>query len=314
MVRPALIFLFMLVVFFAVGLWVLENSKNNQMPLYQLAKVAEQIKVEPRVITPLPLRDFLESDVKNLSIAGVLSETNKQRSLQKLSPLALNDRLNAVASRKLNDLFSRQYFDHLSPDGLGPGDLAVEAGYSYMLVGENLALGLFAGDASLVGAWMNSPGHRENIMHPSFTEIGIAVGKGTYAGTATWIAVQTFGQPLTVCPTPNPAYKQTYEQSKAAYDALVAQLEKQGVELEAEKVSLEKLAIQIEKLEAQRQSEAAAARRSEYNKRVNDYETARILFNSLLTNQTDQSSALNTLIDQLNKQIVLYNQCVSQSI
>ena len=49
-------------------------------------------------------------------------------------------------------------------------------------------------------AWMNSPGHRANILNPHFQEIGVAVGKGMYEGHETWIAVQSFGMPLSACP------------------------------------------------------------------------------------------------------------------
>lgn len=158
------------------------------------------------VVTPGPLRvsqeiSVVPSTVHALSAGGVLSFTNAARANSSaLSALARNETLDRAAQIKLDDMFGRQYFEHVSPIGVGPADLAKTVGYAYVIVGENLALGNFENDEKLVDAWMNSPGHRANILNTHYREIGIAVGKGIYEGKETWLAVQSFGMPLSACP------------------------------------------------------------------------------------------------------------------
>src|SRR6185369_15716694 len=117
-----------------------------------------------------------------------------------LPALKENALLDKAAKKKLDDMFAQQYFEHINPQGKGPSDLAKSVGYDYIAIGENLALGNFKNDAELVQAWMDSPGHRANILNKQYTEIGVAVGQGTYEGKKTWLAVQEFGRPTSSCP------------------------------------------------------------------------------------------------------------------
>lgn len=137
----------------------------------------------------------------------VLSYTNVERSSRGLPVLAENTMLSLAAARKLQDLFAYQYFAHESPSGKDVSDLVDETGYRYITVGENLALGDFASSKAVVDAWMNSPGHRANILSKNYSEIGIAVGKGEYKGSKTWIAVQSFGLPRSACPASDQALR-----------------------------------------------------------------------------------------------------------
>lgn len=139
-----------------------------------------------------------------LPVEEVLRLTNKERTDRRLSSLTENSTLKAVAQKKLLDLFTKQYFAHESPDGKQASDLAKEAGYDFLMVGENLAVGTFDTPEELVRAWMESKGHRENILNKNYQEIGIAVGAGRFFpapfnGRKVWIAVQTFGTPKSVC-------------------------------------------------------------------------------------------------------------------
>ena len=68
-------------------------------------------------------------------------------------------------------------------------------------------MGNFKNDQDLVSAWLNSPGHRANILNTRFTEIGTAVLKGFYEGREVWMAVQEFGLPLSSCPNPDSKVK-----------------------------------------------------------------------------------------------------------
>lgn len=182
------------------------------------------------VVAPGPLdarSEASQSMVGALSLLGTIAETNKARAQNGgLPPLVHNETLDRDAQIKLDDMFAKQYFEHVSPTGVGPATLAKRVGYEYVIVGENLALGDFGGDAKLVDAWMNSPGHRANILNTHYQEIGVAVGKGMYAGRMTWLAVQSFGMPLSACPAIDAKLKETIDakndqiaQMRAAVDA-----------------------------------------------------------------------------------------------
>ncbi len=136
-----------------------------------------------------------------ITATEIIVLTNMERAnVAGLPPLQENVLLDAAAAIKLNDLFKEQYFAHISPSGVGPGDLAIEAGYNYVVEGENLAEGDFMSTQNLMDAWMASPGHRANILNDRYTNIGVAVGKGMYKGQEVWMAVQEFGKPLSSCP------------------------------------------------------------------------------------------------------------------
>ncbi len=140
------------------------------------------------------------NDVK-LSIKDVISETNRNRAENgSLRSLNENSKLDLSAQLKLQDMFKQQYFEHVSPDGVGVSDLGSKVSYGYIIIGENLALGNFKNGKALVDAWMASPGHRANILNEKYTEIGVAVDHGMYQGQDIWLAVQHFGLPRSACP------------------------------------------------------------------------------------------------------------------
>ncbi len=112
-------------------------------------------------------------------------------------------------------MFENQYFAHDSPSGVKVGDLADTVGYDFIAIGENLALGNFENDEALVQAWMDSPGHRANILNSRYQEIGVAVLKGTFEGRTTWLAVQHFGLSVAVCPQPDETIKINIESSQS---------------------------------------------------------------------------------------------------
>ncbi len=174
------------------------------------------------VSAPPPLRSAAEAASAHLTQDGVLYWTNQNRKANGDAELKYNAALNAAAQTKLKDMFAKQYFEHVSPDGVDPGKLAGQSGYLYLMVGENLALGNFKDDQALVQAWMDSPGHRANILEPKYVEIGIAVGQGMYQGHRTWIAVQEFGRPQSACPKPDSALAAQITDGKARLDQLEA--------------------------------------------------------------------------------------------
>lgn len=128
----------------------------------------------------------------NISIQDVVALTNQKRAESGLPALALNQSLSAAAYTKGRDMIDRDYWAHVSPDGVQPWKFFSDFGYKYRYAGENLARD-FSTAGSAVDAWMNSPTHKENILNPKYKEIGIGVVEGDLAGSDTTIIVQFFG-------------------------------------------------------------------------------------------------------------------------
>ncbi len=132
----------------------------------------------------------------DITVDKVLSQTNQIRGQGSLKSLQYSDRLSQAAVAKGQDMFANQYWAHTSPSGREPWDFIRAVGYGYRVAGENLARDFDTTD-TMMQAWMASPTHRENIMHPRYQEIGIAVIDGTLNGVETTLVVQMFGLPIT---------------------------------------------------------------------------------------------------------------------
>ena len=126
--------------------------------------------------------------------------TNSDRTAYGLSGLKVNPLLEKAALMKAEDMAARGYFAHNSPDGKAPWYWIEQAGYAYVYAGENLAID-FNESRDIENAWMNSPGHRANILNPRYTEVGIAMKEGVFEGKPTVFVVQMFASPK-VKPTP----------------------------------------------------------------------------------------------------------------
>lgn len=180
---------------------------------------------QPSLATPGPLRGPTVR-AGELARAGVIHWTNVQRTRAGVKALKEVAALDAAADAKVLDMFRRQYFAHVSPTDESIGDIVKRKGYAFILVGENLALGGFAGDQDVVEAWMKSPGHRANILNARFTEIGVGVGKGTFEGRETWLAVQVFALPRSACPAVDARLDDRIAEGKAAYERLTAEADR----------------------------------------------------------------------------------------
>ncbi len=121
--------------------------------------------------------------------------TNQDRSNLNLNTLTVNSLLEKAAQMKADDMASRGYFAHNTPDGKTPWYWLNKAGYVYLYAGENLAVN-FEESEDVQNAWMNSEGHRKNILDSKFKEIGIATSTGVYKGRTATFVVQMFGTPL----------------------------------------------------------------------------------------------------------------------
>ncbi|MCX4966741.1 sigma-70 family RNA polymerase sigma factor [Streptomyces sp. NBC_00654] len=113
---------------------------------------------------------------------------NAERAKEGCGPVRGNGLMSTAAQRHSADMASRDYFAHTSPDGTDPGDRLTAAGYRWSTYGENIAKGQRT-PAEVMSSWMNSPGHRANILNCSFEEIGVGM-RSTGSGPV-W--TQNFG-------------------------------------------------------------------------------------------------------------------------
>jgi uncharacterized YkwD family protein len=108
--------------------------------------------------------------------AKVVELTNAERAKNGLSPLQMDTQLMAAAREKSEDMKTNQYFSHTSPTFGSPFDRLKALGISYQSAGENIAKGQKTAE-EVVEAWMNSEGHRANILDSNFTHIGVGYVK-----------------------------------------------------------------------------------------------------------------------------------------
>ncbi|GGS21374.1 hypothetical protein GCM10010252_70710 [Streptomyces aureoverticillatus] len=118
----------------------------------------------------------------------VLSLVNTERQKAGCGPLSSNSKLATAAQRHSADMQARDYFSHTSPDGTDPGKRITAAGYQWSTYGENIARGQQTA-SSVMNSWMNSEGHRANILNCSFKEMGVGIQQGD--GGPWW--TQVFG-------------------------------------------------------------------------------------------------------------------------
>ncbi|CAM5343878.1 RNA polymerase sigma factor OS=Streptomyces glaucescens OX=1907 GN=SGLAU_30880 PE=3 SV=1 [Streptomyces glaucescens] len=113
---------------------------------------------------------------------------NEERAAAGCAPLTEDPQLNQAAQGHSEDMAARGFFDHTNPDGADPGRRTTAAGYAWSTYGENIARGQQTPEA-VMESWMNSPGHRANILNCSFEDIGVGVHDGS--GGPWW--TQNFG-------------------------------------------------------------------------------------------------------------------------
>lgn len=118
--------------------------------------------------------------------------TNNSRLKEGLNALIVNDKLALAAQEKAEDMFAKEYFEHVSPDGTVPWHWFDVAGYDYAYAAENLAIDFITAEGAH-SAFMKSTGHRENILGANYKEIGIAVVSGKFDGRDSIIIVEEFG-------------------------------------------------------------------------------------------------------------------------
>lgn len=139
---------------------------------------------------------FIHRTVLGAEIASsvLIDLTNESRIAYRQTPLIRNPKLDKAAEMKGQDMSSKGYFAHDSPEGVTPWYWFKQAGYTFLYAGENLAIN-FTDSSDVEEAWLNSPLHRANILNVEFREIGLATVKGVYNDYPTIYIVQMFGTP-----------------------------------------------------------------------------------------------------------------------
>ncbi len=202
---------------------VIPHERNNYHPhilSHRLLALFSILVVSIKVasisfIVLTPASTTLAAAITNETIVSLANSARVEGGLPELTTSSL---LSKAADNKAKDMLARQYFSHNTPDGATPWSFIKAVGYSYSTAGENLAID-YTDASSVQTAWMNSPGHRANIMNKNFTQIGIGIAQGTYDNHQTIIVVQMFGTPLnapvTIKDTPTQVASKTAPASPA---------------------------------------------------------------------------------------------------
>lgn len=128
---------------------------------------------------------------------ALLVTANSAREQNGLDELSLNSQLNQAAYSKAQDMLTRQYWSHVSPDGVQPWKWISDVRYNYSQAGENLARGFTTSDG-VTSAWLASPEHRANVLGSSYRDVGFAAVEGTLNGKDTMVVVAMYGAPVDV--------------------------------------------------------------------------------------------------------------------
>lgn len=287
--KKLLLLLLLLVVVLGASFWFKDaliktyNNFGQNLQDFKKSDLGNTInQLAKQIVAPGPLNIGGKENSVILTKAQIIAQTNLQRGNNgDLPALKENAELNAAALAKANDMFAGQYFEHNSPSGVDPGELVKKHGYEYVVSGENLILGNFADEKEVVQKWMDSPGHRANILNGRFSDIGVAVVKGTYEGHTVWIGVQEFGLPLDSCPAPSEVLKNQINAGKIDLDARAQAIDAKKQEIENTNKNSPK-----------------------YNKLVDEY-------NEMAKEYNAKGQEVKDLIAEYNIQINAFNACVA---
>ncbi|MDO7904993.1 CAP domain-containing protein [Paenibacillus sp. JX-17] len=170
--------------------WLKNNniqwSFNTAPTQIQTAKPAQQAPTQEKPAQKAPAKSTTGTAGKQKPAstdasyaAQVIELVNKERTKAGLKPLTNHAKLSEMALVKAKDMSNNNYFDHQSPTYGSPFDMMKKFGISYSTAGENIAKGQRT-PQEVVDAWMNSEGHRANILNGSFTQIGVGYYNGCW--------------------------------------------------------------------------------------------------------------------------------------
>ncbi|MES1240116.1 MAG: CAP domain-containing protein [Acidobacteriota bacterium] len=144
-------------------------STLDGIPLYSFLFAVPQEDHFARETADLRERDRVRSEM--------IASVNAARKKAGLRPVTGNALLDKAAQRHAEDMLARGYFAHQSPSGTTVRERARSAGYDWVTIGENIAFGQTS-VAEVMETWLDSPGHRKNILTPAFAELGVGVAMG----------------------------------------------------------------------------------------------------------------------------------------
>lgn len=116
--------------------------------------------------------------------SSVLAQMNAAREREGLDPLAVDERLSLAAEDRMRDMEEQGYWAHQLPGGVSPFVWVRRHGFAFDVAGENLARGFETAEI-MVEAWLESPGHRANLLSADYTRCGISIIDGYTTGRAT---------------------------------------------------------------------------------------------------------------------------------
>ena len=135
---------------------------------------------DPNLIYPDDILEIPVGDTLSPYELEVVRLVNEYRSNNGLKPLTADAKLSYAAGLKAQDMHDKKYFSHTSPTYGSPFQMMKDLGITYRSAGENIAMGQRT-PSEVMTAWMNSPGHRANILNSSYTKIGVGhVADGNY--------------------------------------------------------------------------------------------------------------------------------------
>lgn len=163
----------------------LQNNGGAYVFKYQFQFPGAGQATNPQPTTPAPSKPAPSTSKPSTGTssnpsaytAEVVKLVNQERAKAGLKPLTENAKLSNMAMDKAKDMSNNNYFDHNSPTYGSPFDMMKKYGISFSYAGENIAKGQKT-PADVMNAWMNSEGHRANILNSNYTTIGVAYYNG----------------------------------------------------------------------------------------------------------------------------------------
>lgn len=155
-----------------------QTTQQVQTPCPSQPAAPKPVEQKPVTTAPTPT----EQVTSTLSAyeQKVVDLTNQERAKNGLAALKVDAALSKMAREKSRDMSANGYFSHTSPTYGSPFDMMKQYGITYRAAGENIAMGQRSPE-EVVNAWMNSEGHRKNILNPNFTHIGVGhIAQGNY--------------------------------------------------------------------------------------------------------------------------------------
>jgi uncharacterized protein YkwD len=250
------------------------------------------------VVIPSPLQEVLNRE-------SIVDLTNKARGLNGLPALGENPILNTIAETRARDMFEKQYFAHVSPTGDQASDVAQRIGYKYKIIAENIASGRFLTNQKVIDGWMQSPGHRKNLLSTEVKDLGVAIIKGSMSGQETWVSVQIFGlqsPPVSqeTCVAPSQGLLNEIQGKEAEISGLNDSLKRIKQELDSEHASIE-TDRRLLSGRSQEQNDLSI-RIKAYNEKINWH-------NQRVADVKAKALVLQSMINEYNEMLQIYNSC-----